>query len=148
MGITHMEFCFLCQILTHEKGYILNDDILGFERTKAFRLRKSLKEKGFLNFFSEKGKGTKYYVILDTIISKLPKKEKSAEAKPIKEKPVEVKPVVAPPAPKIDDFSAEEVVLLKNMCTEAGLDYADYRRRFKTDMVRINLDHYKSKKGL
>lgn len=67
-NLTEEEFCFLLRILSHKKGYVLTDEMLGINRIKAYRIRKSLKEKEFINFYSVKNVGTKYYINVKKII--------------------------------------------------------------------------------
>ena len=67
-GLSDEEFCFLLRLLSHKKGYVLTDEALEINRTKAYRLRKSLKEKGFINFYSIKNVGTKYYINISKIV--------------------------------------------------------------------------------
>jgi hypothetical protein len=62
IGLNDNELLFLIKIFSHKVGYPLTDIVLDISKDRASKIRKSLKEKGYLKYFSTKGVGTKYYV--------------------------------------------------------------------------------------
>jgi len=65
--LTRDEAFFLIQLLSYDRGQILNDGLLGIDKKKARTIRQSLKEKGFITYFSLRGTGTQYFINIEKL---------------------------------------------------------------------------------
>lgn len=67
LGLNSDDVMFLLKVLSFKYKQAISDEMIGFNRTKCFRIRKKLKELNILSCYSQKNIGTIYHLNLKVL---------------------------------------------------------------------------------
>lgn len=116
--ITDEELCFLLKVMSYKYEQILTDAFLGYNRYKARRIRKLLKEKGIIKYFSTKGAGTIYYINIDRLIE-------------LNNTFQEDKPNEIEKAQEVKKYSIENIIILLSKAVESQFGIEDVKQKIE-----------------
>lgn len=131
-GLSSDDLCFLLKILSYKREQILTDDILKIEKHKALKIRKKLKSKGLITYFSQKNIGTIYYVYTSKLIDLIQDKKTNINNKKSENDKI---------TDNINIFSKEEIDTL--LCIMKSENYKrEDLNKFDMNFLRKILDNY------